>query len=117
MSAFKDQIETDNQTVFVNTDEFADMHCIDGEIMPCMIDNNEMIDRERRYNNKRDLYADGIYKKELLIYVRASDFGTLPAIGRVMMFDKKQYLVADAIDEQGIYSITLTANRSGVGSR
>lgn len=109
---FKEQIAKDNRTVFMNQDEFAETHLINGVEMPCTIDNNELIDREKRYQYKKSLYADGIYLKQLLIYVRAEDFGPLPAIGRIVTFDKKSYIVSDAINEDGIYSLCLEANKT-----
>ena len=109
---FKEQIAKDNRTVFMNQDEFAETHLINGVEMPCTVDNNELIDREKRYQYKKSLYADGIYLKQLLIYVRAEDFGALPAIGRVVTFDNKSYIVSDAINEDGIYSLCLEANKT-----
>ena len=109
---FKEQIALDNKQVFMNFDEFAEEHSVNGKTMLCLIDNNEMIDRERRYQYKRSLYADGVYIKELLIYVRAVDFGPLPAVGRVLVFDKKSYIIAEAINEDGIYSLILEANKT-----
>lgn len=109
---FKEQIALDNKTVFMNEDEFSEKHLINGAEIPCIVDNNEMIDREKRYQYKRSLYADGVYIKTLLIYVRAEDFGPLPAVGRVITFDKKSYLISDAINEDGIYSLLLEANKT-----
>lgn len=112
MSAFKEQIASDNKNIFMNLAEFSDIHTINGVKMSVQIDSNEMIDREKRYQYKRSLYADGVYLKELLIYVRAEDFGPLPAVGRTLQLDKKTYLISDAIDEDGIYSISLEANKT-----
>ena len=109
---FKEQIALDNRMVFGNQDEFWEKHLINGKEMLCMIDNNELIDREKRYQYKRSLYADGVYIKELLIYVHAQDFGALPAMGRVITFDKRAYIVSDAVDENGIYSLCLEANKT-----
>lgn len=109
---FKEQIAKDNRIVFMNQDEFAETHLINGKEIPCTVDNNELIDREKRYQYKKSLYADGIYLKQLLIYVKAEDFGPLPAIGRVVTFDNKSYIVADAINEDGIYSLCLEANKT-----
>lgn len=118
MSAFKDQVASDIDNIFINTDEFSDMHVIvTGNRtlnIPCQIDSNEMIDREKRYQYKRSLYADGVYLKELLIYVKAKDFGPLPAVGRILHLDGKQYIISDAVDEVGIYTISLEANKTGV---
>lgn len=109
---FKDQIAIDNRQVFANGDEFWEYHVINGAKMLCMIDNNELVDREKRYQYRKSLYADGVYLKELLIYVHADDFGALPAIGRSVTFDKKSYIISDAINEDGIYSLTLEANKA-----
>ena len=112
MMSFKELVDQDNRTVFMNLDEFADTHVINGKEIPCIIDNNEMIDREKRYQYKRSLYADGVYLKEVLLYVKAEDFGPLPAVGRALTLDKKSYIISDSIDEGGIYSISLEANKT-----
>lgn len=111
MKSFKEQIASDNRIVFMNVEEFSDMHIINGKEMPVQIDSYEQINREKRYQFKHGLYADGVYLGEVLIYVNAKDFGPLPSINRTLMLDGKQYLVMDAIDEDGIYSITLNQNK------
>jgi hypothetical protein len=42
----------------------------------------------------------------------AKDFGPLPATGRIVTLDKKSYIVSDAINEDGIYSLYLEANKT-----
>lgn len=105
---FKDVIKADVHKVFLNVEEFSDTHVINGVEMPVQIDSNEQIEREKRYNQN----MDGIYKNQKLIFVAASDFGPLPKQGSLLIMDKRTYRVADAIDEDGIYSITLEANRA-----
>lgn len=105
---FKDVIKADVHKVFLNVEEFSDTHVINGVEMPVQIDSNEQIEREKRFNQN----MDGIYKKQKLIYVAASDFGPMPKQGSILTMDKRTYRVADAIDEGGIYSITLEANRA-----
>ncbi len=109
---FKEQVAEDNK-VFLNLEEFSDVHTVNGMEMAVLIDGNEMIEREKRHQNRQGVYTDGVYIKELLIYVRADDFGKLPAIGRVLTLDGKTYTISDAIDEDGIYSLSLEANRTG----
>nr|DAN92289.1 MAG TPA: ATP-binding sugar transporter [Caudoviricetes sp.] len=108
MKSFKDIIKEDISTTFINTDEFSDIHNIDGRDMPVQIDDNEIIEREKKANSN----MDGVYVKQKLIYVKADDFGALPAIGRQIMLDGKRYLVVDSTDEYGVYTITLEGNRS-----
>ena len=108
MSAFKDIIARDVHQTFLNPDEFSDIHKVNGKDMPVQIDTNEQIEREKRMNQN----VDGVYTNQKLIYVAASDFGPMPKQGAVLNLDGKIYRVADAVDEYGIYSITIEANRA-----
>lgn len=108
MSAFKDIIARDVHQTFLNIDEFSDTHKVNGKEMPVQIDTNEQIEREKRMNQN----ADGIYTNQKLIYVAASDFGPMPKQGAILNLDGKIYRVADAVDEYGIYSITIEANKA-----
>jgi hypothetical protein len=106
--SFKEILNQDIENVFLNTLEFADIHNVDGKDMPVQIDDNEVIEREKKAKSN----MDGVYVKQKLIYVKAKDFGSLPAIGRQIMLDGKRYLVIDSTDEYGLYTITLEGNRS-----
>lgn len=106
--SFKEIIQRDVKQVFFNTAEFADTHLVDGKPMASMIDDNENIEREKRMKS----HMDGIYARQILLYVMASEFGDLPAQGRLLKLDNKVYIVVDATDECGIYTITLEANKS-----
>ena len=108
MSAFKDVVAEDIHRTFLNTDEFSDIHMINGKEMPCQLDSNEQIEREKRMNQN----IDGVYLNQKLIYVAASDYGPMPKQGSLVTMDGRKYRVADAIDEGGVYSITLEAVRA-----
>lgn len=105
---FKELIQNDVHNVFMNTKEFSEMHVVNGNEMPVMIDSNEQIEREKRM--KQNL--DGIYTNQKLMYVAASDYGPMPKQGSIVNLDDRIYKVADAIGEDGVYSITLEANRA-----
>lgn len=105
---FKDIIANDVHQTFLNIEEFSDMHIVNGAEMPVQIDSNEQIEREKRYSQN----IDGMYLNQKLIYVAASDYGPLPKQGSMLTLDGRKYRVADAIDEYGVYSITLEANRA-----
>ena len=108
MSTFKDLIAADVHDVFLNTDEFSDIHNLNGVDMPVQEDSNEQIEREKRFNQ----HMDGVYLNQKLIYVSAVDYGPMPKQGSMITYDGKRYKVADAIEEDGIYSITLEATRA-----
>lgn len=104
--SFKDVIQRDIDEVFF--EEFSDTHTIDGVEMTAMIDDMEHIEREKKMKSN----MDGIHARQILLYVKASEFGPLPAQGRILNLDKRKYTVIDAVDEGGVYTITLEANRS-----
>lgn len=111
---FKDLIKKDVSEVFMNPDEFSDLHTLNGVQVPVQIDGNEQIEREKRFNQN----MDGIYVNQKLIYVSAEDYKKapgrtgLPKQGSAITLDAKVYRVVDAIDEGGVYSITLEANKA-----
>ena len=105
---FKEILAEDIHKVFLNLDEFSDIHNVNGKNMSVQIDENEQIEREKRYNQN----MDGIYTNQKMIYVAADEYGPIPKQGTIITFDGKVYKVADAVDEGGIYSITMEANRS-----
>lgn len=108
MSTFKSIIANDIHSTFLNTEEFSDLHVVNGVEMPLQMDDIEQINREKRYKDN----MDGIFVQQRLIYVAASDYGPLPKKDSLITLDGRKYRVADAIDEYGVYSITLEANRA-----
>ena len=108
MSTFKDIIANDIHHTFLNVDEFSDMHVLNGVEMPVQMDDIEQIEREKRYKDN----MDGLFVQQRLVYVAASDYGPLPKRDSLVTLDGRKYRVADAIDEYGVYSITLEANRA-----
>lgn len=105
MSAFKQQLQRDVHTTFLNTEEFADTHMINGVLMPVLIDSNEQIEREKRMSH----HIEGVYQDEFLAYVSSQTYGELPAQGSFVQIDEKDYRVIDAVEEDGVYSLTLAA--------
>lgn len=107
--SFKEVMKDDVNNTFMNVDEFADMHTVDGKEIPVLVDDNEIIEREKKMKSN----MDGVYVKQKLIYVKADDFGSLPAIRSAdCHFDGKRYMVTDSTDEGGVYTITMEANRT-----
>ena len=105
---FKEIIADDIHRTFLNIEEFSDIHTVNGKEMPVQVDTNEQIEREKRMSQN----VDGVYMNQKLIYVAASDFGSMPKQGSILNLDGKVYRVADAVDEYGVYSITIEANRA-----
>ncbi len=104
---FKEQLFKDIDAVFLNPDEFGEPHTVDGKTMNVSVDNMEIIERSKKQIEEGRI--EGIYKRQLLFFVSRKEFGKLPAVGRLCTFDGKEYRIADAVDEGGVYSITLGA--------
>lgn len=107
--SFKSQVKSDIKDVFINTDEFADTHTINGTEMPAVIDENELLKRQLKSNLTA---GAAIYKRTTLLYVAASDFGNLPGIGREVTVDGRTFRVTDSLSEGGMYSIHLEAMKN-----
>lgn len=105
---FKEALQNDVKAVFLNPAEFGEPHTVNGRKMLAVLDDMEHIEREKRMKS----HMDGVYVRQLLLYVAAEDFGEIPPQGVLVKLDGKQYQVADATDECGVYAITLEANRS-----
>ncbi len=108
--SFKSILRDDAKIVFLSLKEFADTHEINGKEMPAILDNNELESREKLW--KSGEYQDGIYNKQVLVYVLASNYGRMPAVGSKVTVDSKAYRCTNAINEDGIYSLELEAIRS-----
>ena len=105
---FKELLRRDVDEIFFNEDEYSEVHDIDGEKMTAMIDDMEHVEREKKMKSN----MDGIHARQILLYVKAHEFGALPAQGRILKLDGRRYTVLDTVDEGSVYTITLEANRS-----
>ena len=64
--SFKDLVAADISAVFLNGQEFADTHTIDGKPMTVVVDENELLERDK---SKMGIQVDGPYKARRLLYV------------------------------------------------
>lgn len=108
LMTFKDYLKEDIDNTFFNLDEFSENHVVDGIEMSCIIDQNELIEREKKQKD----HVDGLYKSTLLIYVKAEEFGNRPKVGKTLEVDNKDYIVTDCTEETGVYAISLEANKA-----
>jgi hypothetical protein len=110
MPPLKNYIALDLATFF-NLDEFADLHDIDGQQVPAIID-SDVLKKFSRGSMQRMPYNDGVYTSETMLFVRESDLGYRPVIGQHLRLDGEHYLVTDCTENAGVLEITLEANRA-----
>ena len=101
--SFHDDIANDIDNVFLNDEEFAENHIIDGKEMLASVDEMGLFARNRGSNNLERLF----HKKNIVLYVSEKNFGKLPAVDRILVLDGKGYVVKHAAQDSGMYAITL----------
>ena len=109
---FKEQIAADTKNVFMNALEFSEEHIIDGRNMLCIVDNNELMARRVKYKFRSKFYVDQVGIKDILIYVELKTLELCLLLERTLIFDGKPYIICDAVNESGIYSINLEMNKA-----
>ena len=100
--SFKDCVAADIHGVFLNNQEFASTHTIDGKEMDAVVDDNALLERD----------AARIYKVRRLLYVSRDDYGGRPPSGKRLVLDGREYRVVQADDDAGMLAIEIEAIRT-----
>lgn len=106
MSAFKEQVAADIDSVFLNMDEFGEPHDIDGEAIMIVFDQDVV--HERGGSD----HEDGTFENRLIFFVNADELGYMPEENQLMQFDGRPFIVAECDEEMGVYRITIEGNQS-----
>ena len=106
MSLFKRCVGYDVTNVFLNLDEFADWHDIDGVKLRCIVDK----DMTETYSNASADPIEGVFHNTVTLYVRSMDIER-PVEGELLRLDGSLHLVESVSDEMGVYVIIATENR------
>lgn len=107
--SFKDCVAADIHGVFLNNQEFASTHTIDGKEMDAVVDDNAMLERDAA---RGGVHSDGIYKVRRLLYVSRDDYGGRPPSGKRLVLDGREYRVVQADDDAGMLAIEIEALRT-----
>jgi len=98
---FKDQIQDDISNIFLNEEEFAEDHNIDGQQILCIIDEDKSI------SNKND----GVFLIRRSLFVKESDLGYRPVPDQKLNIDGEYFYVMDCLGS-GLLEVVLEAYRS-----
>lgn len=101
MSAFKDTIAKDIKAVFINVDEFADEHDLNGKKVRCLVDKDITAAAKDTVANP----LMGVFVNAVTIYVDAKDIDEKPVEGELLSLDKKRYIVRNVGVEDGMLVI------------
>jgi hypothetical protein len=105
VSNFKQQIQDDIGAVFLNRDEFAEMHTVEGRKISVVLDDDKLIERQ----GGAEL---GVAESSLLLYAKSDDLPPRRNPGAVLNFDGREYTVDSWTVAQGMATIALSEPRT-----
>ena len=105
--SFKDQIKQDLSDIFLNLDEFADLHRIEGKEVPVVIDSDIMAKLSKIGDNR----IHGMDEADMVIMGKASDLPENLDPGRLLNLDGREVTVVTTTSEMGLVQIAVRQNR------
>ena len=105
--SFKDQIKQDLSDIFLNLDEFADLHRIEGKEVPVVIDSDIMAKLSKIGDNR----IHGMDEADMVIMGKASDLPENLDPGRLLNLDCREVIVVTTTSEMGLVQIAVRQNR------
>lgn len=105
--SFKDQIKQDLSDIFLNLDEFADLHRIEGKEVPVVIDSDIMAKLSKIGDNR----IHGMAEADMVIMGKASDLPENLDPGRLLNLDGREVIVVTTTSEMGLVQIAVRQNR------
>ena len=102
MRSFKDAVSADAANVFLNMDEFADRHNLNGRDVVCLVD-TDMTDPAKVMVNKK---LEGVFVNSITVYVKPGDLERRPVEGEPLYLDDEMYFVKTVSSEMGLLVIT-----------
>lgn len=101
--SFKDQIKQDLSDIFLNLDEFADLHRIEGKEVPVVIDSDIMAKLSKIGDNR----IHGMDEADMVIMGKASDLPENLDPGRLLNLDGREVIVVTTTSEMGLVQIAV----------
>lgn len=105
--SFKDQIKQDLSDIFLNLNEFADLHRIEGKEVPVVIDSDIMAKLSKIGDNR----IHGMDEADMVIMGKASDLPENLDPGRLLNLDGREVIVVTTTSEMGLVQIAVRQNR------
>lgn len=105
MSAFKDMVARDLDTVFLNVDEFAELHMVEGKEIPVVMDDD-------RLTTLKKGQILGLVEADMLLMGKVSDFPADMEPGRLLNVDGRELIVSKSSRDMGLIEAALRQNRT-----
>lgn len=104
--SFKEQIARDLDTVFLNLDDFAEPHRIEGKEVAVVVDSDQL-------NTLKKGQILGLVEADMLIMGREVDFPDELDPGRLLNVDGREMIVELSGKDMGLVEVALNQNRTG----
>ena len=108
---FRDYLESDIDDVFLNEDEFAEGHNLNGTVAKAIIQSPTA--RESFLSNGSHVSNDGLHGVSVFVHCKSKDIPEIPSQGNIFRLDDDVYIVQSATEEDGLVSIELRAEARG----
>ena len=103
---FKEQVLQDLDNVFLNLDEFAELHRVEGVQIAVVVDSDQL-------NKLKKGQIIGLIEADMLLMGRAVDFPPNLEPGRLLNVDGRELIVANSGKDMGMVEVALRQNRTG----
>lgn len=106
---FKEIVTNDNANVFINGNEFADTHNING--VECLAVVQDISTAEKlSIGLGTDNTYPGLYGSRVMVNCKAEDLPSIPVFGMAIELDGQLYTVEACDDDMGLLTIQLIGN-------
>lgn len=110
LPTFKSCVAQDVQAVFFNLNEFAEERYIDDKgLIACITQHPGVNERAAHWEGgAKQSFDQGMYKADLLLYVKQEDYGPMPKNDKLITLDKKRdYKIKSCSLKAGVYRMEL----------
>lgn len=109
MSYFKDMVAEDNGTVFLDMEEYGEIHEINGVPVRAIIQDVTSSSEATTGGSVTQIYP-GVYGSHMAVNCRKEDLDEVPVYGMALDVDDHIYMVEQVNDDMGMITIILVAN-------
>lgn len=106
MSSFKDMVESDIHSTFLDIDFFAEIHKVEGVPIALVLDDNALKEKQ----GGQDL---AVAESSILIYAHVCDLPKRRPAGELLNIDGREYVIDDWSEDMGLATIALSENVPG----
>lgn len=112
MTTFKDMVASDMDEVFLDMEEFAEEHNLNGTNCICIV---ESPTTQERFKTGKDYDGqDVMHGLTAIIHVKKADIGEMPTEGQLFSLDGSYSEVNSCTEHMGMLTIELRENIAGI---